>query len=344
MTRRTPLLLAPLFALLTLLGLRPRRRRTANVDGAPAGSRVVTTADGVELHVEEDGDPGAPLTVVFVHGFTARLGEFDLQRDALRRRGGVRIVLFDLRGHGRSGRGAPGLARIDQLAVDLVEVLDAVVPNGPVVLLGHSMGGMTLMALARRRPDLFGRRVVGVFLLATSAGDLVSSGPMGTTIRLLQRMHLLGAYLLWFRLWAPLLERFRKPGTAVGRRLYRHYLFGRDDADPELVPLVQAMLEETPLTVTTAFYPTFLTHDETAALPVLRAVPVTILVGSDDRLTPASHSRSMADAIGPTATLVVVPGAGHSVNITRPEIVDRALLDLVDAVTGPTAIAATEPA
>jgi pimeloyl-ACP methyl ester carboxylesterase len=325
----------PFLALLTLLGFRPGRRRTADRTGAPDGSRVVTTADGVELHVEEDGDPQAPLTVVLVHGFTARLGEFDLQREALRRRGGVRIVLLDLRGHGRSGSGKPRLARIDQLAQDLAGVLDAVVPTGPVVLLGHSMGGMTLMALARRRPDLFGRRVVGVFLLATSAGDLVSSGPLGAAIRLLQRLHLLNAYLLWFRLSAPVLERFRRTGTSVGRRFYRHYLFGRQDADPELVPLVQAMLEETPLTVTTAFYPTFITHDETAALPVLRAVPVTILVGSDDRLTPASHSRAMAAAIGATARLIVVPGAGHSVNITRHEIVDQALLDLVDLVSQP---------
>ena len=45
-----------------------------------------------------------------------------------------------------------------------------------MVLAGHSMGGMSIMALARQRPELFGDRVVGVFLLATSAGGLVETG------------------------------------------------------------------------------------------------------------------------------------------------------------------------
>lgn len=297
-------------------------------------THTVRTRDGVDLHVEVDGDVDAELTVVLVHGFTARLGEFDLQREALRRRGGVRIVLYDQRGHGRSGRGKPGLARIQQLALDLIDVVDAVAGSGRVVLLGHSMGGMTLMSLARQRPELFGTKVVGVFLLATSAGDLVSSGPLGHAIRLLQRLQLLGFYFLLLRLVAPVLEKVRRRNSSVSRRFYRHYLFGRHDADPELVPLVQQMLEETPLTVTAAFYPTFITHNESAALPVLSRVPVTVLVGSDDRLTPASHSHAMAASIGADCELVVVPGAGHSVNITRHAVVDTALLDLLDRVGG----------
>ena len=50
----------------------------------PPGSRTVATDDGVRLHVEVDGDEDAPLTVVFSHGFTARLAEWELQRAALR--------------------------------------------------------------------------------------------------------------------------------------------------------------------------------------------------------------------------------------------------------------------
>ena len=52
----------------------------------PPGSRSVRTDDGVDLHVEFDGRPTAPLTVVFAHGFTARLAEFDVHRPALRDR------------------------------------------------------------------------------------------------------------------------------------------------------------------------------------------------------------------------------------------------------------------
>ena len=296
----------------------------------PPGSRTVRTDDGVDLHVEFDGPEDAPLTVVFCHGFTARLGEWQLQREAVRDR--ARLVLWDHRGHGRSSWADPTTATIDRTARDLGQVLDAVVPEGPVVLAGHSMGGMTVMAYARQRPEEIGSRVVGAFLLATSAGGLVSEGLVGTAVKLMRRLHLLPLYLWWLRLLAPLLERFRRRGTRIGRHAMRRYLFGRDDATPEAVRVVQDMLEETPLTVTMAFYGTFLDHDETAALPVLARVPSTVVAAEYDRLTPATHGRRLAEQLGPGCELVVVPGAGHSVNLTRTSVVDDALVDLLDRV------------
>jgi pimeloyl-ACP methyl ester carboxylesterase len=319
-----------------------RRRRTSpaapripvipGTDGPPPpGSRTVRTDDGVDLHVEFDGPEDAPLTVVFCHGFTARLGEWELQREAVRDR--ARVVLWDHRGHGRSSWADPTTATIDRTARDLQLVLDAVVPAGqPVVLAGHSMGGMTVMALARQRPDWVGTRVVGAFLLATSAGGLVSTGLLGTAVKLLRALRLLPLYLWWLRLLAPLLERHRRRGSRIGARYMRKYLFGRDDATPEAVRVVQDMLEETPLTVTMAFYGTFLDHDETAALPVLGRVPVTVVAAEYDRLTPAAHGRRLAELLGERTELVVVPGAGHSVNLTRTAVVDEALLTLLGRV------------
>jgi pimeloyl-ACP methyl ester carboxylesterase len=296
----------------------------------PPGSRTVTTDDGVPLHVEVDGVVDAPLTVVFSHGFTARLAEWQLQRAALRTR--ARLVLWDQRGHGRSGWTALTKATIERTGRDLGQVLDATTPTGPVVLAGHSMGGMSVMALARQRPELFGDRVVGVFLLATSAGGLVETGVLGLAVKLIRRLRLLTLYLRFLQLIAPLLERFRRRGSAMGRRVVRRLLFGADDADPASVRLVQELLEETPLPVTMAFYATFLDHDETAALEVLRRVPVTVVAATHDRLTPAPHGRRIAEAIGKGAELVVVPGAGHSVNLTRTQIVDDALNGLMDRV------------
>ena len=122
-------------------------------------------------------------------------------------------------------------------------------------------------------------------------------------------------------------------GTRLGRWYFRRYLFGEDDATPETVAQVQELLEQTPLPVVAAFYRTLLDHDEHASLEVLHPLPVTLLVGTDDRLTPLSHSRRMAEAL-PDAELVVVPGAGHSVNITRREVVDDAILRLLDRAQG----------
>ncbi|MCU1691899.1 MAG: Pimeloyl-ACP methyl ester carboxylesterase [Frankiales bacterium] len=331
MTRRPrlPLLAALLAVLAALLGWR-RRRRVALLD-APGPAGGVRTTDGLRLHVEEDGDPDAPLTVVFSHGFTAQLEEFLLQRETLRSR--ARLVLYDQRGHGRSPLGDPKDATFDQLGRDLNSVLEQRVPTGPVLLVGHSMGGMTLMSFARQHPDVVRDRVAGAFLLATSAGELVTTGVLGAAVRVGSALHLVPVWLRLLRLAAPLLERGRKRGTKLGYRFYERYLFGCDDVEPELVRLVQDLLEACPMTTSAAFYPAFLAHDETAALPVLAQVPTTVLVGDCDRLTPASHSRRMAQDLGPDVRLVVVPGAGHSVNITRQSVVDEALLELLERAT-----------
>jgi pimeloyl-ACP methyl ester carboxylesterase len=242
-------------------------------------------------------------------------------------------VFWDQRGHGRSAATPLPDATIDRTGRDLAQVLDAAVPPGPVVLVGHSMGGMSIMALARRRPELFGTRVVGVLLLATSAGGLVESGLLGWLLGLVRRVHLLPVYLRGLQLAAPLMERFRWRGSPVGRWFTRRFLFGtRAEADPTSVRLVQGLLEETPFPVTAAFYATFLDHEEHASLPVLGRVPVTVVAASHDRLTPAVHGRRLAEEIGPNAELVMVEGAGHSVNLTRADVVDRALLDLLERV------------
>ena len=304
----------------------------------PPGSRTVTTDDGIDLHVEVEEVAGAagrtataaPLTVLFAHGFTARLAEWALQRAAIRDR--ARLVLFDQRGHGRSAWTRLTAATIDRTGLDLGQVLDATTPTGPVVLAGHSMGGMSILALARRRPELFGDRVVGVFLLATSSGGLVSGGLLGAVVRAARRLGLMPLYLRLLQFLAPVLERLRRRGTAVGRQAIRYWLFGAEDADPYNVRLVQELLEETPLTVSVAFWSTFLEHDESAALPVLRRVPVTVVAATHDRLTPAAHGRLIAETIGEGCELVVVPGAGHSVNLTRTGVVDAALHRLLDRV------------
>ena len=112
----------------------------------------------------------SPLTLVFCHGYALNLDCWHFQRAAYR--GLVRAVYYDQRSHGRSGRSTEGHATIDQLGRDLEAVLDAVVPDGPVVLVGHSMGGMTIVAFTEQHPELIGDRVVGVGLISTTAGGL----------------------------------------------------------------------------------------------------------------------------------------------------------------------------
>ncbi len=131
-------------------------------------------SDGVQLYYEQDGPVDAALTVVLVHGFCQNRDDLLFQRRAILAQFGdrVRIVSFDLRSHGRSSRSTTSHATIDQLGADLDVVLHELVPTGRVALIGHSMGGMTILALADARPELFGERIVAVALISTSTGKL----------------------------------------------------------------------------------------------------------------------------------------------------------------------------
>jgi pimeloyl-ACP methyl ester carboxylesterase len=143
------------------------------------------TPDGVRLHVETTGPEDAPVTVVLSHGWTCSTRSWHHQFEGLPRLLGgsaVHVVAYDHRGHGQSEAAPVGSTRIEQLAEDLVAVLDAVVPSGPVVYAGHSMGGMTLMALADQRPELFGERIAAVALVSTSSGQ-IATRPFGLPAR-----------------------------------------------------------------------------------------------------------------------------------------------------------------
>src|SRR5665811_2640742 len=127
----------------------------------PSAEVVVIATDGVELHVEIDEPEGRPAatpngvpvpTVVFCHGYTLSLRSWVFQRRALKA-AGYRVVLWDHRGHGKSGAGSKDSYDVDQLGRDLGPVISQVVPEGPLVLVGHSMGGMPLMALAIHQPE-----------------------------------------------------------------------------------------------------------------------------------------------------------------------------------------------
>ena len=292
------------------------------------GSKVVLADDGVELYVEEDGNPEAAVTVVFAHGYECRLDCFDAERARLRAEADTRMIFYDHRGHGRSGWGDLTRATIDQLGRDMARVLDAEVPSGPVVLVGHSMGGMTIMALAQQRPDLFGSRVVGVGLLSTSAGELIA--PFRRVLRFLSKPGVLAVYLRLVSLLSPFWIRWRRVGTRRGYIMHRWLQFGREEhVTAEQVRRIQAMLEATAPPVAAAFAPTFISHDKTASLAVLRPLPVLVVGGTNDRLTPLSHARALFRETEPDTEFIVVPQTGHWAIVTSPDVVTDGLIRLI---------------
>jgi len=294
----------------------------------PDHEYTVITEDGIELSVEEvdPADGGKPaLTMVFVHGFALDRRSWHFQRKALARltEPRVRQVLYDQRSHGRSGRANEASSTIDQLGRDLGEVMDKL--DGPVVLVGHSMGGMTIMALAEQRPQLFEDQVYGVAFLGTSAGEV---GKRGLPRPLLSRYNPLTRNLGKLADWQPgMVELVRAAGGQLTRRAVRSLAFGDKDVDSALVDLTMEMIDANPVRVVADFIDTLGTHNRYAALAGLKHTHVQVLSGDADRMTQFSHAERIAFEL-PDAELVRVRGAGHMVMLEQPQAVNDHLVML----------------
>lgn len=269
-------------------------------------------------------------TVVFCHGYCLAQDSWHFQRAALR--GLVRAVYWDQRSHGRSARGlaqAEGEpVTFEQLGRDLKAVIDAAAPEGPLILVGHSMGGMTIMGLAQEFPELIRDRVVGVALVGTSSGRLaeVTYGlpalGFGTVRRLLPGvLKALGSQV-------ELVEKGRRATADLFAGMVKMYSFASRDVDPAVARFAERLIEATPIDVVAEFFPAFQAHDKTAALQRFADIPVTIIAGDKDMITPPDHSEAIKEAL-PSAELVVLQGAGHLMMLECPEPVTRHLVDLL---------------
>ncbi|MFE7231088.1 alpha/beta fold hydrolase [Streptomyces sp. NPDC002405] len=332
-----------------------RKARLALDSAGPYGALRGTPGkaladDGTELYYEvDDIDPDstanlgprrrrlfgrkapAPVTVVFSHGYCLSQDSWHFQRAALR--GVVRTVHWDQRSHGRSGRGLTQTRdgvelTIDQLGRDLKAVIDAAAPEGPLVLVGHSMGGMTMMALADQYPELIRERVVATAFVGTSSGRLgeVNFGLPVAGVNAVRRV--LPGVLKALGQRAELVEKGRRATTDLFAGIIKRYSFAGRDIDPAVARFAERMIESTPIDVVAEFYPAFTDHDKTEALALFADMPVLVLAGVQDLVTPSEHSEAIADLL-PDAELVLVPDAGHLVILEHPEVVTDRLADLL---------------
>jgi pimeloyl-ACP methyl ester carboxylesterase len=325
---------------------RSASKRRADADtGALLGkwpvdrSGRVVADDGIGLYYEEVGPVDAPLTVIFVHGYCLQMGEFVFQRRALTEQFGdrVRFVFYDHRSHGRSDRSEPDAVSIDQLGLDLGCVIDTLAPRGRIVLVGHSMGGMAVMALAEQRPAMFAgtrqvrQRIVGVALLSTSAGKLASVTFGLPAVLAKLNAPLVPLLLRGARRQGDLIERGRALGNDVAWVFTRKLSFAGSEVDPDAVDYLTQMIASTRIEVVADFYPALIGHDKLDSLPVLDTVNVLVICGDHDLLTPLAHSRQIAATLR-SAELVVIADAGHVALMERPEVVSEALGRLIGSV------------
>jgi pimeloyl-ACP methyl ester carboxylesterase len=287
-------------------------------------------ADDVRLHIEPVGPADAEVTAILLHGWTLDGRSWHRQLAALRQAfaGRIRLVTYDARGHGRSSCMPLRTATLAQLGDDLAAVIDAVAPTGPVVLAGHSMGGMTIMEYAHRHPEHFAARVAGLVFVSTTAEGHTHTvyGLSPRIARLIRLAETTGAGVL-ARCGT------RRPPRALLRALrpsLRWLLFG-DRCDPADIRLVTSAVARASLRSIGGFRASIGAQHRLDTLAALAHLPAAALVGDRDRLTPPPCARSIAAAL-PAIELTICPRAGHMLMMERPDEVNAALSRVLSRV------------
>lgn len=282
----------------------------------PARRLTVESPDGARIAVFDHAPDGAPTdpTLVLAHGWCLTHEAWDPVVAELRtRRPDLRIISYDQPGHGHSTVGLDRSVGLVDLGATLRAVIEATAPGDDLVLAGHSMGGMTIMALAGLDPNLLRERVRGAALVGTAA-------------HLPGRRGIPGERLAMAAL-ARLPSGFR--GLPTTPRLTAANLFGVDP-DPQAVRATARMTSRTRANVVADWYRAIMGLDLRSGLAPFASMPTEIVTGTRDRLTPVSAGRRLA-ALVPGATFRSVPGVGHMITYEATELVATRIESLLDA-------------
>jgi 3-oxoadipate enol-lactonase len=250
-------------------------------------------------------DIGPGPVVVLIHGFPFDRTMWSHQRSSV---GSIyRLILPDLRGHGTSA--APdGIYTVDEMADDVLELLDGLQISGPVVLGGLSMGGYVALSIAARHPE----RLKALMLINTRAS---ADSPEAAKVR------------------EELARRVETSGDAepvVAVMLPKVFAKTTFERHPELVARMHARMARTPArAIAGTLRGLAIRPDRTNDLPGIK-VPTLVLAGQFDALIPLEESESMARRI-PGAKLVVIPEAGHMAPVENHQATDTAILEFLQS-------------
>ncbi|MEU5486018.1 alpha/beta fold hydrolase [Streptomyces mirabilis] len=271
----------------------------------PTTRSTAVTSDGAHLAVYTDGDPDAPVTVVLAHGFLESADAWRVQTRRLAALG-HRVVRYDQRAHGNSTAGdAP--TTLQCLGADLGHIITAAAPTGPLVLAGHSMGGMSIMALAARQPHVLVDRRPHVALVSTACTKATFApgrGPLHWAKAVSRAAY---AYpICWMPATADRLRR-RLPATHLWA------LSPHSAHDQNVPPPCREAIHHTPAAPIVELWRSLRAYDTTGALHELDSLGhrVEILTGACDDMIPMAKTRELARQLPHALLHEAVPGARH---------------------------------
>ena len=272
----------------------------------------MTSFDGTRLALRSWGQPGAPA-LLLVHGLGLSTESWGAVPERLSDR--YRVVAYDLRGHAQSGDARSGGYGLDAHARDLDAVVSSVAADGgPVVVAVHSLGGGILLAHLDASPD---RRITGAVFVGSGGSGVTAPGlPARRLPSWLQQ----GLRATWWNTLRGVVRigRLVKPVQALSDRMVRRAAFAPGEPAELVAQVRESFLGSRPRALAGTTMAS-LSHDGVELGPALR-VPTLLLHGSADPEVPEDEIRELLSVL-PDGHLVTVPGAGHMLPLTHPEIV-----------------------
>ena len=265
------------------------------------GININTNANGLMVSYNDEGPDGAPV-VLFIHGFPLNKSMWNAQFEVLKPT--HRVIAYDVRGHGNSEPGTEDFS-IELFVEDLLGFMDTLQLD-QVILCGLSMGGYIALNAIEKHPERF----IGLVLSDTQC---LADTPEAIEKRM------------------AAIESIREEGAEVYLEQSIQNLFAEASFETKQIEIdsIKEMMSKTTAQSLCNTLHALSVRKETCSKLSELAVPILILVGKEDKITPPSVARLMLDKTQ-HSTLIIIEHAGHLANIENPHEFNQQLVEFVD--------------
>lgn len=279
----------------------------------------LTRPDGTKIHTEVFGPDGAPQ-LLLTHGWGTNSTEWYYIKTQLA--GRFRVIVWDLPGLGETEQPKDRSDSLEQMAADLHQVL-SVAKGKPVVLVGHSIGGMTNLTFAKLYPEALGTQVKGIVEVDTTYTNPVKTTKHSRLNLALQKplaepiLHTMVPLSALIRLvhWISYKEGILYLSNASSA-------FAGTETRGQLDLVSRFQVESSPAVVARGTLAMF--HWDASTVLSQIKLPVLILVGKQDTTTVPSASETMQRSI-PGAQMQLIDPSRHYALLEKNEVVDEAI-------------------
>ncbi|NCT13902.1 MAG: alpha/beta fold hydrolase [Flavobacteriales bacterium] len=267
------------------------------------GNNIKIPVNDINVSYNDEGPKKAPV-IIFIHGFPLNKSMWDKQSEKLK--DSYRVIAYDIRGHGDTDLGAIDFS-IDLFAQDLIDFMDALKIE-KTMLCGLSMGGYIALNAIDKHPNRF-----SALILSDTNCTADSSEAKENRMKTIEGIKENGVK----KLADGLIPKLFAPES------FKTYSEG--------IAVVKELIVKTPKQSLYNSLHAMANRKETCSkLPEIK-IPVLIIVGKEDKITPPEAANAMHEKIK-DSSLQIIPNAGHLSNLENQEDFNNQLKKFIDTI------------